>query len=151
MRTLTIIILVTFSLCGCKEDQYSVDVTRVIRNETSHNISISVFENGEVIEEIIINSFGADTTQQICNGERGRLVDCDIILARVSDSVRVTFNNEKFVTYCRTQETCLINDKNIMDLNVEGENSSGYEEIASGIYEFSLTEADYGFAEPIDG
>ncbi|WP_421891132.1 hypothetical protein [Marinoscillum sp.] len=151
MRTLAIISLITLSLCGCKEGHYTIDVTRVIKNETSHNIVIGVFYRGEVREEITIGPFGIDSDQQICSGERGRLVNCDITLWRVSDSVRVTFDGNRFFTYCGTQETCLINSKNIMDLNVEGENASGYVETSRGIYEFPLTETDYESADPIDG
>ena len=144
----SIILLAVMFSC---EDPYTLDVTRIIQNETNHTVEIKLFAEGQVVEEIILNAFEADTTHTICNGERGRLVNCKIIMATISDSVQVVFDNQRSFTYCGTLETCMINDKNIMALDVEGENNTGYVETSPGVFVFTFTEDDYNIAEPISG
>ena len=131
---------------GCLEDQYSIDATRIIKNETSHSLVLKIFESGGIRETIQISSHNSDTAYQMCNGEKGRLIDCDIVFANVGDSVQVIFDHKRILTYCVLEEMCFVNGKNIMYLDVEGENTSGYEKVAEGVFQFSITSEEYNLA-----
>ena len=145
---ISIVLLVSQFSC---EKRYPVPATRIIHNETNHAVEVKLFYTGQIVEEIAIPSSGADTMKMTCTRERGRLLYCDIIPARISDSVQVVFDNQRSFTYCGTLETCMINNKNIMALNVEGENNTGYVETSPGVFVFTFTEDDYNIAEPISG
>ncbi len=144
-----IFLFVIISLSSSCDSASSFEVVRIIKNETDHNIEISVFQEGETIETISIRPFESDTAKTICAEERGRVASCDVVWSIDEDSVTLVFNQEKYITYCSTQFGCLINEKNILALNPFGNNKDGYIDNSSKFFTFPVTQEDYDQAKDL--
>lgn len=147
--SLILIFGLILTIQSCKEEQSTFDVTRIIKNETDHILLITVYDEGDISESILIGAMDADTADEKCGTERGRIAFCDLVWGRERDSVSIFFGEEKYLTYCSEKWGCLINDKNILGLNVLTDNQEGYVEFSDNVYVFSITQEEYDIAEPI--
>ena len=149
MKTFFIVTLIFLS--ACREEASSFEVTRIIENETGHNIRIIAYNGEFVSQTIAIAPFESDTVSAVCETARGSLAFCDLVFSLDHDSVTVLFDEERYITYCSQQFSCTINGKNIMELNPFGNNEDGYEEVSKGFFAFPITEEDYNLTELIGG
>ena len=149
MKAFFIVTLIFLS--ACREEASSFEVTRIIDNETDHNIRIIAYNGEFVSQTIIIEAMKSDTSSSVCATDRGRLAACDLVFSLDHDSVTVLFDEDRYITYCSQQFGCVINGKNIMELNPFGSNENGYEKVSEGIFTFPITEEDYNLSEPTGG
>jgi len=136
---------------ACHEPGFSVKVSSIIKNETAKDVVITAFFRGEPYDLLKIASGESDSIQGSCAFERGSVQNCDPVLSLDYDSVRITFNDEKRLTYCNEDDCGLINGKNLLELNIEDPSQNdGYEQVADNVFVFTIEESDYELAEPIE-
>lgn len=150
-----IICLISLNLNSCSPEKIGRkwEFTRIIRNKSSHNVELGVFNNG-LSDFFSIPNTDSLTFYGKCLTAGGDLL-CDIgydsfITERdVDDSVHIIFDNGKYQKFYPTSDTCCL--KNILFTELQ----FGYVVEGRGtdfeIYTYTITEEDYKNAEVIGG
>ncbi|VAW14381.1 hypothetical protein MNBD_BACTEROID03-709 [hydrothermal vent metagenome] len=152
MKTLLVIIVSVFlSVLGCTDNE--VEMNRrdyIIENETEVNLSVKFYNK-------VNGTINNQTSKDLNKGEQlskkiELTIEFDISedypsLAYGSDSVRIVFNNEKFLT-------SKYNSINMVFSEPIGRNifrHSNYENLGNERYLFKITQQDYENAEDCNG
>jgi hypothetical protein len=146
------IILSFFLIISCThENEQFIDKSFVIKNETSHTVSIKFYN---LIDEVqntetstILDSENIQSEYSIedilkSNNEQGLPAS-----AFIADSVRIIFNENKILSYSYFVETMTFSEpvnRNIFKLN-------NYSNSDNERYEYKITEIDYENAEDCGG
>lgn len=138
---LTIVVTILFVSCDPGE---VFNVTRIIANNTSHDLSIEVYRDEELSESYSIKAFESDTTSGTCSTGPAELCFGDGWEHHGADSVIVSFNDERAITYCGTSFGCLINGKSIMDSLFD------FEKVDKNTFLFEITNEEYDVAIPFE-
>ena len=149
-----VVYIIVLSSC---DKPVSFEVTRIIKNNTNHKITLNVFKEGSIVEDFVINQNDSLVDKETCDA--GPILwNCPLTWTPDIDSVSVIFDNIKSITYCVQQingvirEECYVNGKNIIGFNFDGSNNSlGYVETSNKVFVFSITDEDYQFAKDIGG
>ena len=152
MKTLLVIAVSVFlSVLGCTDNE--VEMNRrdyIIENETEVNLSVKFYNKAN-------GTLNNQTSKDLSKGEQlsekiELTIEFDISedypsLAYSSDSVRIVFNNEKFLT-------SKYNSINMVFSEPIGRNMfrhSNYENLGNERYLFKVTQQDYENAEDCNG
>ncbi len=150
MKHLLIVVCLMLLITACHDDPV-INVTRIIKNNTEKVVNIKVYSQDFLVEDFIISSFNADTLSAQCAYAMGILQSCSPSwVVEGYDSAQVIFDNQKRITYCLIDSSCdYINGKNMLFLNPESTDGSGYIESEKDVFIFTIEESDYELAEPI--
>ena len=153
------ILLICISSC---DPETLFKVRRVIENESLESISLNVYNNGSIIENIKLANGQSNTKDEICKSFTGttrcdRLSELDIRWDNIADSIVLVFNQERTISFCGFISNCTFEERNLLlfPLHIEnGEHHTGYVKTIEGdtqVFTFTITEEDYKDAEPIGG
>ena len=147
--TLLILILTVGCLLISREKEYLIKATRILKNDTSHQIAIKAYKEGDLVNSVLIDPFGADTLSASCTETRGQLIGCELLFTEFSDSVIVDFDSSRRLVYCGRSLFCLVNDKSLRSAFLNQQEKDGYDQIEKDLYVFTFTEDDFIAASEI--
>ena len=148
MKNLIICATLLLMLVGCDEQSHN-DVTRVIKNSSSVQVSLDGYLDG-ILESYILQPNDSLLTTMTYSWFTGT-TSCEIQHMRYDSLVMVFNNYERQLVFCAgLYEHCVSRERGILyfDLN-SSTNQGGYVESPVYTFTYTITKEDYLSAIPI--
>ena len=147
MKNLIICATLLLMLVGCDE-QSDNDVTRVIKNSSSVQVSLDGYLDG-ALESFKLQPNDSLLTTMTCSWFNGH-TSCEI-QSLIYDSLVMIFNNERKLVFCDgLYDYCAPRERGILYFKIDSDTrQGGYVEEPKYTFTYTITEEDYLSAIPI--
>ena len=155
---LSLLLILTIIFTSCEQNPQSFKTRRVISNESGYVVQIDIYEPFKQNGSFLLQIGDENVQEEICEITETTAIVCGLLLSS-SDSVTITFNNERKLKYCLNSQRpmCFNGDRNIRFMPFPGNDGERFEGWVTNvvndthIHTYTITEEDYQNAELIGG